>query len=91
VSPSAGGFFLKQSIGHAFGRVLRALRTEQGMSQEVLGLNASLQRKHISRLELGEMLPSLETVFKLANSLQIEPGALVSLVHNELQSTESSA
>jgi XRE family transcriptional regulator, regulator of sulfur utilization len=71
----------------AFGGVLRRLRTERGVSQEWLGLHAALQRKHISRLELGEMQPSLATVFKIATALHISPSTFVSMVECELRLT----
>lgn len=88
MTPFAGGIFLEESIRDAFGRVLRTLRTERGISQEALGFRASLQRKHISRLELGEMQPSLATVFRIAAALQISPGEFVSMVDHEVTSAE---
>lgn len=75
---------MEELVAAAFGRVLRRLRTERGLSQETLGFKASLQRKHISRLELGEMQPSITSVFKIATALQIAPGNLVSLVDLEV-------
>ena len=79
--------FLDESIGMAFGLVLRRLRLERGMSQEILGFEAGLQRKHISNLELGEKQPTLTSVFKLAAALKIKPGKLVALVDAELAAT----
>jgi transcriptional regulator with XRE-family HTH domain len=75
---------LSASIASGFGRVLRKLRKETGLTQEELGLEAGLQRKFISSLELGEKEPSLATVFKLASALKIKPGKLVTLVDSEL-------
>lgn len=54
-------------------------------------MKASLQRKHISRLELGEMQPSLVTVFKIARALDIAPGDLVAMVDREIRSPGISA
>ncbi len=73
----------------AFGVVLRRLRTEAELTQEQLGLDADLQRKYISSLELGEKAPSLETVLKIANGLHIEAVRLVALVCEEIQKRES--
>jgi transcriptional regulator with XRE-family HTH domain len=75
---------LSDSIATGFGRVLRKLRTDAGLTQEELGLEAGLQRKFISSLELGEKEPSLSTVFKVASALKIKPGKLVALVDSEL-------
>lgn len=71
---------MEANVAGAFGAVLRALRIERKMTQEQLGLEARVQRKHISLLELGENAPSLATTLRLAKALDIEPGALVSLV-----------
>lgn len=71
---------MEQAIAYSFGRVLRQLRQSAGITQETLGLEAGLQRKYISSLELGEYQPTLATVFKLALALKIEPAKLVEMV-----------
>ncbi|MES2126111.1 MAG: helix-turn-helix transcriptional regulator [Pseudomonadota bacterium] len=76
---------MDSKIAVAFGAVLRRLRTEAGLTQEQLGLDADLQRKYISLLELGEKAPSLETVLKLASGLRVEAAKLVELVCEEIQ------
>ncbi len=75
---------MNSTITAAFGRVLRQLRTDAGMTQEQLGLRADLQRNFISVLERGEKQPSLLTLFKLATALDIKPGAFVSLIDAEI-------
>jgi transcriptional regulator with XRE-family HTH domain len=75
---------LSASITIAFGRVLRRLRLAAEFTQEGLGLEAELQRKYISSLELGEKQPSISTLFKLAAALKVRPGKLISLVEAEL-------
>lgn len=55
--------------GAAFGRVLRSLRQEAGLTQEQLGFEADLRRTYISLLELGQQQPSLITILKLATAL----------------------
>ncbi|WP_229422184.1 helix-turn-helix domain-containing protein [Massilia aquatica] len=76
---------MDSKIAVAFGAVLRRLRTEAEMTQEQLGLEAELQRKYISLLELGEKAPSLETVLKVATGLRVDAGKLVELVCEEIQ------
>lgn len=49
-----------------FGKVLRQLRIEAGLTQEQLGFEADLRRTYISILELGQQQPSLTTILKLA-------------------------
>lgn len=70
----------------AFGCTLRSLRLDRNLTQEQLGIAADLQRKYISWLERGEKQPTLTTIFKLANALQIAPAELVGAVERLLAS-----
>jgi transcriptional regulator with XRE-family HTH domain len=74
----------KISFASAFGIVLRRLRAKAGISQEKLALEAEMQRNYISLIELGRNQPSLTSIFKLANALEISPSKLVKLVEDEL-------
>ena len=75
---------MEESISAIFGRVVRRLRKEAGLTQEALGLAAQLQRKYISSIELGEKQPSLLSILKLATALNTRPGPLLDLVDEEL-------
>lgn len=68
----------------AFGKVLRRLRNEAGLTQEQLGLEADLRRTYVSILELGQQQPSLGTLFKLARALGLPASAVIAEVENEL-------
>jgi transcriptional regulator with XRE-family HTH domain len=68
----------------AFGRVLRRLRQEAGLTQEELGFEAELRRTYVSILELGQQQPSLTTVLKLAKALKLPASDLVALVEREM-------
>lgn len=68
----------------AFGRVLRRLRTEAGLTQEELGFEADLRRTYVSILELGEQQPTLTTILKLARPLKRSAQELVRLVEAEM-------
>lgn len=61
----------------AFGRVLRRLRREKGMSQEELGTIADLHRNYIGQLERGEKNPTLVAMASLASALDISTDELV--------------
>ena len=74
----------KISFASAFGIVLRRIRVKAGISQEKLALEAEMQRNYISLIELGRNQPSLTSIFKLANALEISPSKLVKLVEDEL-------
>jgi transcriptional regulator with XRE-family HTH domain len=58
-----------------FGRRLRALREEHGMSQERLAEFAGLHRTYISLVERGHRNISLRTMAKLAIALKTTIGA----------------
>lgn len=68
----------------AFGKVLRRLRKEAGMTQEQLGLEADLRRTYVSILELGQQQPSLTTLFKLAGALDCTVSSVMAAVEEEL-------
>jgi transcriptional regulator with XRE-family HTH domain len=74
---------LSIELSAAFGIVLRRLRQSRGLTQEELGLEASLQRNYISSIELGEKQPTLLTIFKLSSALNIRPGELIAMVEHE--------
>lgn len=70
--------------GIAFGKVLRKLRIEAGLTQEQFGFDAGLRRTYVSILELGQQQPSLTTIFKIANALNIPASKLIELVEREI-------
>jgi len=55
----------------AFGIVLRELRKQRELSQELLAHESGLERNYISLLELGRNSASIKTVFKLAPVLNV--------------------
>ena len=71
-------------LAMAFGRVLRELRKQTGLSQEKLGFESGYHRTYISLLERGKKSPSLKTVFKLAAPLGVRPAEFVRRVEAEL-------
>jgi transcriptional regulator with XRE-family HTH domain len=68
---------VKKDLPLAFGAVLKELRKERGLSQQALADYAEMDRAYISQLELGESVPSIITIFKIAEVLKIKPGELV--------------
>ena len=65
------------ALHRAFGRVLKDLRVERGMSQETLGFASGFHRTYISQLERGQKSPSLQTLFDLARALNVRPTDLI--------------
>ena len=72
---------MQLNIDEAFGRVLKRLREEKGLSQEQLAFESGLHRTYISLIERGKRSPSLRTVQKIASAL----GSRLSAVMNEVR------
>ncbi len=58
-------------IKKKFGKNLKRLRLEKGISQESLALSADLDRTYIPSIEKGERNVSITVVEKLANALNV--------------------
>ncbi|MDO8950025.1 MAG: helix-turn-helix transcriptional regulator [Actinomycetota bacterium] len=61
-----------------FGRRLRCLRQERGLSQEQLAHIAQLDRTYVSSCEAGRRNATIRTIARLAKALEVDPAALVS-------------
>ena len=61
----------------AAGQTIAALRTEKGLSQEVLSGLAGIARSHLSMIETGTKQTNFETLWKLAAALDLRPCQLV--------------
>jgi transcriptional regulator with XRE-family HTH domain len=56
-----------------FGKRLRAIRKEKGISQEQLSHLADLELSQINRIELGKINTSLSHVAAISAALEIHP------------------
>ena len=65
------------------GQVIRRLRVEKGISQELLSGLAGLDRTHYSKIERGLRSPTIETLFKIANALDIKPSKIIEEIEQE--------
>jgi transcriptional regulator with XRE-family HTH domain len=68
----------------AFGRVMEKNRARLGLAQDKLALKADLDRTFVGRIARGALNPSLESIFKLAVALEIQPEELIRQVRLEL-------
>lgn len=64
-------------VAKLFGKRLRHLRTEHGLTQEKLGFAAELNRTYISDLENGKYCATVEVIIKLAKGLNVPPALLL--------------
>jgi transcriptional regulator with XRE-family HTH domain len=60
-----------------FGENLARCRKHADMSQEELGIRASLHRTEVSQLERGLRVARIDTLVKLAGALGVTPGELI--------------
>ena len=63
-----------------FGKRLRELRQERGVSQEKLAEMANLHRNYVGVLERGVQSASLDAICKLARALKVRPADLLSTI-----------
>lgn len=64
------------------GRVLAEYRESKGLTQEVLSGLAGLDRTHYSKLERGLRSPTLDTLFKIGQALDIPPHIIVKAIED---------
>lgn len=66
-----------RSAAHlAYGKALRELRSERGISQEQLAHLSDLDRTYLSGIERGERNPSLTNILKIAEALDVKVSEL---------------
>ena len=65
------------SVAERFAANLIRIRRNADLSQEDLALMASLHRTEISQLERAQRVPRIDTVVKLAASLEVDAGELL--------------
>ena len=57
-------------------RNLRRLRAERGFTQEEVAEQAGLNRNYVGMIEREENAPTVDTLEKIAQVLQVDPAAL---------------
>ena len=70
--------------GKAVAAVISRLRRERRQSQEVLSGLAAMARSHLSMVETGEMLPTLPTLWRLAEAFGLRPSELVAMIEDAM-------
>ncbi|MCB0277852.1 MAG: helix-turn-helix transcriptional regulator [Calditrichaeota bacterium] len=61
----------------AFGKILKRLREERGLSQSKLASMAGLSHTFIGQLERGDRCPTIDTVFMLAKVLEVKAAKII--------------
>ena len=67
----------------AFGIVISKLRVQKGLTQERLSGLAGIARSHLVALENGEKTVKLDTMWRIADALDIKPSELIRSIEVE--------
>ena len=70
--------FSKKTVGC----VIKNLRREKGLSQEVLSGFAGIARTHLTMIENGSKSANFETICKIASALGLKPSELVKQIED---------
>ena len=74
-----------QFDNNAIGRTIRSLRNKKGISQDVLSGFAGIARTHLTMIENGDKQANFETLWKIANALDMRPSELVAQIEAEIE------
>jgi len=66
------------------GRVIREVRNSKKLSQETLSGLSGMARTHLSMIETGDKQPNFETIWKVAEALDLKPSQLVKMIEDEI-------
>ena len=69
----------------AIGRVIRTLRKERDLSQEVLSGLAGIGRSHLAMIESGKKNVNFETMWKISYALGVDPHVLVKKIEADIE------
>ncbi len=61
----------------ALGDAIRRARTEAGVSQEALAVDADIDRSYMGGIERGEQNLTVMNIVKIASALEMPPSALL--------------
>lgn len=79
---------MEKTTKQLLGVRIKELRKTRGLSQEQLSGKIDIDPKHLSRIESGRSFPSLDTLEKLANALQVEVKDFFEFAHEAKNTRE---
>lgn len=68
---------MARSRPEAFGIALKELREERGLSQEAAALACGIDRSYFGKLERADKVPTMTTIWKIADALETRPSELL--------------
>ncbi|MBN9653275.1 helix-turn-helix transcriptional regulator [Halobacillus sp. GSS1] len=72
-------------VRKAIGKQIKHLREERGISQEEFAFLVGIDRTYVSFIERGERSPRLPILYRMANVLEVHPGALLVEIDETLE------
>jgi transcriptional regulator with XRE-family HTH domain len=70
-----------KDLGKKLGTRIKKIRKSRGLSQERLAEKVDISPRYLSRLEVGQQLPSIETLAGLAEALEVQLWELFNFEH----------
>ena len=70
------------------GRIIRKLREQRGLTQEVLSGLAAISRSHLAEIETGHTNANVETLWKISEALGMKMSELIRLVEQAIEKEE---
>lgn len=67
------------------GRIIRKLREQRGLTQEVLSGLAAISRSHFAEIESGHTNANVETLWKISEALGMKMSDLIRLVEQAIE------
>ena len=61
-----------RKLRNSIGRKVKALRLDKGLSQEKLAEYVNMSREHISCIERGKNLATVETLYNMAQFFKVD-------------------
>jgi transcriptional regulator with XRE-family HTH domain len=65
------------ALGLGVGQSIRRVRSEAGISMRALALRCGVSQPFISEVERGMSMPSIATLYRIAEALQVPPSTLL--------------
>ena len=67
------------------GRIIRELREQRGLTQEVLSGLAAVSRSHLAEIETGHTNANVETLWKISEALCMKMSDLIQMVEQAIE------
>lgn len=80
----------RERISYIIGQRIYTFRTQKKLSQEALAFKSEIHQAYLGRVERGEKCPTIETLYKISNGLQIPLSELLD-VSSEVKPTNIEA